>query len=182
VDRLCFAREHENWENDQWANVLFTDESRFYVNSIDGRERLYHRRGEQDEHVNFTPTVSYGGGSVMIWGGICLGARTELVVVNGALNAHGYIHDLPDNLVPFAPHIGEKCLRMHDNVRPHKAHCAICCHIVCEKFGHFNRSENKLMQLRDNKFSCKIIDNFYALVQLPPIKYRNNNFFKDTHK
>jgi len=29
----------------------------------------------------------------MVWGGICLGAPTELVVVNGALNADGYILD-----------------------------------------------------------------------------------------
>jgi len=121
VARLGFAREHENWKNDQWANVLFSDESRFCVNSIDGRERLYRRRGEQDEQFNFTPTVSYGGGSVMVWCGICLGARTELVVVNGALNADGYIRDVLQEHV--VPHIGENYLLMHDNDRPHKARC-----------------------------------------------------------
>lgn len=124
VARLRFAREHEIWENDQWVNVLFTDESRFCINSIDGRERLYRRRGEEDEQFNFTATVSYGGGSVMVWGGICLGARTELVVVNGALNADGYIRDvLQQHVVPFAPHIGENFLLMHDNARPHVARC-----------------------------------------------------------
>jgi len=74
VARLGFAREHENWKNDQWANVWFTDESRFCVNSIDDRERLYCRQGKQDEQFYFTPTTSYGGGLVMAWGGICLGA------------------------------------------------------------------------------------------------------------
>jgi len=104
VARLGFAREHENGENDQRANVLFTDESRFCVNCIDDRERLYRRRGEQDEQFNFTPTVFYGGGSVMVWGGICLGARTE--VVNGALNADGYIRNvLQEHIVSFATHI-----------------------------------------------------------------------------
>jgi len=58
--------------------------------------RLYRRRGEKDEQFNFSPTVSYGGGSVMVWSGICLGARTELVVVNGALNADGYIRVLQE--------------------------------------------------------------------------------------
>jgi len=58
----------------------------------------------------------------MVWGGICLGARTELVVVNGALNADGYIRDvLQGHVVPFAPHIGENFLLMHDNARHHKA-------------------------------------------------------------
>jgi len=58
VVKLGFAGEPKNWD------VLFTDESRFCVNSIDYRERLYRRRGEQDEQYNFTPTVPYGGGSV----------------------------------------------------------------------------------------------------------------------
>jgi len=26
VARLGFAREHKNWENDQWTNALFTDD------------------------------------------------------------------------------------------------------------------------------------------------------------
>jgi len=92
---------------------LFPDESGFCVNSIDGREKLYRRRGEQDEQFNFTPTISYGRGSVMVWGGICLGARTELVVANGALNADGYIRDvLQEHVVPFALLIGENFLLM----------------------------------------------------------------------
>lgn len=125
VARLAFAREHRNWNDDQWGQVLFTDESRFCVNSIDGRERLYRRPGEQNEQFNFTPTVSFGGGSVMVWGGICLGARTELVVIDGgALTADRYIRDvLQDHVVPFAPHIGANFLLMQDNARPHVARC-----------------------------------------------------------
>jgi len=38
VARLGFAREHENWENEQWANVLFADECRFCANSIAAEE------------------------------------------------------------------------------------------------------------------------------------------------
>jgi len=53
-----------------------------------------------------------------------LRARTELVVVNGALNADGSIRDvLQEHVVPFAPHIGENFLLMNDNARPHKARC-----------------------------------------------------------
>lgn len=124
VARLAFAREHQNW-NDLWGNVLFTDESRFCVNSIDGRERLYRRPGEQNEQFNFTPTVSFGGGSIMVWGGICLGARTELVVIDGgALTADRYIRDiLQDHVIPFAPFIGADFLLMQDNARPHTARC-----------------------------------------------------------
>jgi len=118
VARLGFAREHENWEKDQWANVLFTDESRFCVNSIDGREKLYRRRGEQDEQFNFTPTVSYGGGSVMVWGGICLGAPIELVVVNGALNTDGYIRDVLQAHVRQCPPASFTAKRTLDSCSP----------------------------------------------------------------
>jgi len=84
----------------------------------------YIRRGKQDEQFNLTPTVSYCEGSLMVCGGICLGERTELVVVNGALNADGYIRDvLQEHVVPFAPHIGENFLLMHDHARSHKARC-----------------------------------------------------------
>jgi len=56
----------------------------------------------------------------MVWGGICLRAQTELVVVNGALNADRYFQD---HVVPFAPHIAENFLLMNDNARPHMARC-----------------------------------------------------------
>jgi len=124
VARLEFGRQHQNWNDNQWGQILFTDESRFCINSIDGRERLYRRQGEQNAPFNFTTTVSFGGGSIMVWGGICLGARTELVVVDGgALTADRYIRDiLQDHVVPFAPYIGENFVLMHDNARPHVAH------------------------------------------------------------
>jgi len=60
----------------------------------------------------------------MVYGGIFLGARTKLVVVNGALNADGYICDvLQEHVVPFGPLIGENFSLMHDNASPHKARC-----------------------------------------------------------
>lgn len=39
VARLAFAREHRNWTN-EWIHDLFSDESRFCVNFIDGRETM----------------------------------------------------------------------------------------------------------------------------------------------
>ncbi|GFY27665.1 HTH_Tnp_Tc3_2 domain-containing protein [Trichonephila clavipes] len=36
-NRLCWAREHVSWTQKQWASVLFTDESRFTMESDSGR-------------------------------------------------------------------------------------------------------------------------------------------------
>lgn len=59
----------------------------------------------------------------MVWGGICVGARTDLVVIDGgSLTAHRYITDvLEPHVMPIAPFIGENFIFMHDNARPHTA-------------------------------------------------------------
>lgn len=123
VERLRYAREHEYWGNEEWSNILFTDESRFCLRSPDGRERIYRRTGERFFQNHFSPRVSYGGGSVMVWGGVSFEARTDLVIVNrGAMTADRYIRDvLEPYVVPFAPFIGDDFMLMHDNARPHVA-------------------------------------------------------------
>jgi transposase len=61
----------------------------------------------------------------MVWGGIGLAVRIELVIVDrGTLNADRYITIiLQDHVVPFAPHIGDNFILMQDNARPHIARC-----------------------------------------------------------
>lgn len=63
-------------------------------------------------------TTLFGGGSVIVWGGISLTARTDLVVLNsGNLNAERHILDiLQEHVVAFAPYIGQHFLLMQDNV------------------------------------------------------------------
>ncbi|CAH2220332.1 jg1316 [Pararge aegeria aegeria] len=59
----------------------------------------------------------------MVWAGICLGARTDLVVLDrGILTADRYIREvLEENVVPFAPYIGDDFVCMQDNAGPHTA-------------------------------------------------------------
>lgn len=121
--RRQFAQEHQNWGDREWGNVLFSDESRFCRFSDDRRRRVYRRPGERYAQCNIVETVSYGGGSVMVWGGISLEARTELVIIQGGrLTADRYITDiLEPHVIPYAPFIGQEFLFMHDNARPHVA-------------------------------------------------------------
>ena len=57
----------------QWRRVLFTDESRFTLYRADGRRRVYRRRGERFADACVVERDRFGGGSVMVWGGIAHG-------------------------------------------------------------------------------------------------------------
>jgi transposase len=119
--RLLFANDHLNWNNNDWANVLFTDESRFCLYSDDRRVRVYRRLGERYAQCNIVGTVSHGGGSVMVWGGISSAAHTDMVIVDrGRMTAHRYITEVVEpHVVPFA--LGDDFLLMDVNARPHIA-------------------------------------------------------------
>jgi len=61
----------------------------------------------------------------MVWGGISLGARTDLhIVEGGVLTADRYATEiLEEYVVPYAPYIGDRLQLMQDNARPHTANC-----------------------------------------------------------
>ncbi|KAL0830028.1 hypothetical protein ABMA28_003486 [Loxostege sticticalis] len=123
--RLQFAREHLNWSIDQWRSVLFSDECRMCLHGSDRRGRVYRRPGERFAQCCFAETVAYGGGSCMMWAGISLEGKTELVFVpggsrGGGLTADRYITDiLTDHVVPYGGFIGESFVLMHGNARCH---------------------------------------------------------------
>lgn len=125
--RLQFAREHVNWTIAQWQSVLFTDESRMCLHGNDRRGRVYRRPGERFAQCCFAETVAYGGGSCMMWAGISLEGKTELVFVpgggrGGGLTADRYINDiLLEHVVPYEGFVGEDFVLMHDNARCHTA-------------------------------------------------------------
>ena len=68
--RLNWAKNHLRWRRNQWANVLFTDESRFILRAVDGRRRVYRRTGERYLCPCVERRDAFCGGSVMIWAGI----------------------------------------------------------------------------------------------------------------
>ena len=91
--RLAWTRQHRRWTNQQWATVLFTDESRFLLDMLDRRCSVWRRRGER-----YVEHDRYGGGSLMVWGGISVRFRTELLVLNGTLTGQRYINEVLQRL------------------------------------------------------------------------------------
>lgn len=127
--RLAFAREHQDWQIRHLRPVLFTDESRFTLSTCDRRDRVWRRRGERSAACNILQHDRFGGGSVMVWGGISLGGRTALhVLARGSLTAIRYRDEILRPLVrPYAGAVGPGFLLMQDNARPHVAG-------VCQQF------------------------------------------------
>ena len=119
--RLQWAQRHFRWGQQQWARVLFFDESRLNLSHHDGRIRVFRRRGERFADNCLTERDRFGGGSVMVWGDIMGRRKTNLIVVQGNLNAQSYINQiLQPEAVPFLQRYWPAIL-MHNNARLHVA-------------------------------------------------------------
>ena len=66
---------------------LFTDESMITLYRADGRRRVYRRRGERFANACVVERDRFGGGSVMVWGGIAHGIKSQLIIVAGNMSA-----------------------------------------------------------------------------------------------
>nr|CAH7766243.1 unnamed protein product [Callosobruchus chinensis] len=83
--RLQWARAHQDWLLTQWRNVLFSDESRFGLESDDYRERVWRKRGGQNSLATAIGVAPYRGGTQMFWVGIRLNGRTQLIHIPGTM-------------------------------------------------------------------------------------------------
>ena len=110
----------------QWRRVLFTGESRFTLYRADGRCRVYRRHGERFADACVVERDRFGGGSVMVWGGIAHGIKSQLIIVAGNMTAVRYRDEI---LRPVAvPLVQQRNLILQqDNARPHVSR-------VCQDF------------------------------------------------
>ncbi|KAL1493686.1 hypothetical protein ABEB36_009381 [Hypothenemus hampei] len=120
--RLIWAQEHVLWNNFQWASVLFTDESRFGIHPDSRRVRIWRQPGNENRLQHVQEVHSFRGGTIMVWGGISFGGRTDLVLIENFLNAVSYRNQILQPIVlPYAAAVGENFILMHDNARCHVA-------------------------------------------------------------
>ena len=121
-NRYDWCRQHLRWTQRQWQSVMFTDESRFCIDMNDGRAKVWRRQGERYTDCCVREYSRWGGGSVMVWGGISWRYRTLLVVIEGNLTSRWYIDEvLEPVLVPFLQNHADVTLYQQDNARPHSA-------------------------------------------------------------
>ncbi|GFU90253.1 transposable element Tcb2 transposase [Trichonephila clavipes] len=120
--RLPWSREHALWTPQQWSCVMFSDESRFSLQS-DSRLTLKSRMpGTRHHQENTIERHRYDGAVWIVWGGIILGSRTDLYVQSVTMTGHIYRDVILEHHVRlFRGAIGAEFLFMNDNARPHRA-------------------------------------------------------------
>ena len=121
--RRQWAVEHCEWGHGEWSSVLFSDESRFSLQSDNRRILIWRERGTRNYPAHVREVSQYGGGGLMVWAGISVGRRTPLHIIrNGTLTALRYRDEiLRPHVVPMAADIGDRFIFVDDNARPHRA-------------------------------------------------------------
>ncbi|GFT32968.1 transposable element Tcb1 transposase [Trichonephila clavipes] len=120
--RLQWCREHHNWTEQDWACVLFSDESRFSLSSDCRRQLIWHESGTAYRPENIQEKDRYPTCSIMVWAGIMINGRTRLhVVANGTMTGQRYIDEV---LLPhvrlFRGAVGDKFVFVDDNATCHR--------------------------------------------------------------
>ncbi|GFW97979.1 transposable element Tcb2 transposase [Trichonephila clavipes] len=115
--RLQWCREHHNWTKQDWACVLFSDESRFSLTSDCRRQLIWHESGTAYRPENIQEKDRYPTCSIMVWVGIMINGHTRLhVVANGTMTGQRYIDEV---LLPhvrlFRGAVSDKFVFMDDN-------------------------------------------------------------------
>ncbi|GFV12641.1 transposable element Tcb2 transposase [Trichonephila clavipes] len=121
--RLQWCREHHNWTEQDWACVLFSDESRFSLSSDCRCQLIWRESGTALSSRKYPEKDRYPTCSIMVWAGIMINGRTRLhVVANGTMTGHRYIDEvlLPHvRLFPWCA-VGDKFVFMDDNATYHR--------------------------------------------------------------
>ncbi|GFU68427.1 transposable element Tcb2 transposase [Trichonephila clavipes] len=124
--RSLWCREHRNWRDNEWGQVLFTDESRF---SLSSDSLTAYSSGESGEAAIIPRTSLKGTGmegrGVLVWGGIMLGSRTDLHIFDaGSVNGTRYCNEI---LLPYVSFRGAMGLQFPF----HGRQCTMSSHSSC---------------------------------------------------
>ncbi|GFY01058.1 transmembrane protein 151B [Trichonephila clavipes] len=120
--RLTWSREHALWTPQQWSCVMFSDESRFSLQSDSRRTLIWRAPGTRYHQKNTIERHHYGVSEWLVWGRIILGSRTDLHVQSATMTGHIYRDVfLEQHVRLFRGVMGAEFLFMDDNARPHRA-------------------------------------------------------------
>ena len=119
---MDWANQKLNVQRQNWARVIFSDDSRFNLSFADGS--CYRRRNGRFADNCVLERYRFGGGSVNVWGAINTGFRSDLIILNGTLAARHYIDGILNPVL--VPLLRRQCQNQNlifqqDNARPNSA-------------------------------------------------------------
>ena len=90
VKRLNWAKERQKW-NDEWNNIIWSDESKFELFRGDGRRWVWRRPHEKYDVKCLIPTTKSGQDGVIVWGCFTKHGLGPLVRLDERITAKDYI-------------------------------------------------------------------------------------------
>ncbi|KAJ4924834.1 hypothetical protein JOQ06_003784 [Pogonophryne albipinna] len=120
---LKFAREHLDDPEEDWENVIWSDETKIELFGKNSTRRVRRRKNAELHPKNTIPTVKHGGGNIMLWGCFSAKGPGRLIRVKERMNGAMYREILSDNLLPSARALKMKrgWVFQHDNDPKHTA-------------------------------------------------------------
>jgi len=100
VKRLNWAKERQKWD-DEWSDIIWSDESKFELFRGDGRRWVWRRPHEKYDVKCLIPTTKSGQDGVMVWGCFTKHGLGPLVRLDGKITAKKYITVLQNHLIPY---------------------------------------------------------------------------------
>ncbi|KAK3545219.1 hypothetical protein QTP70_002066 [Hemibagrus guttatus] len=99
---LKFAREHLDDPEEDWENVIWSDETKIELFGKNSTCRVWRRKNAELHPKNTIPTVKHGGGNIMLWGYFSAKGPGRLIRVKERMNGAMYREILSKNLLPSA--------------------------------------------------------------------------------
>ena len=125
--RYRWAVERRHWTRDNFALMLFSDETLFKKNNDARRKRVFRRQNKTEKYApqNIQGQIKGPGVSQMIWGCFIGDKLGPLVFIDGTVDKHTYIQLLTENLLSFIKLLHENGIHdvifQQDNASPHHA-------------------------------------------------------------
>ena len=114
-----FAEDMSTKHMDYWNHVLWSDEMKINLFGSDGFKHVWQRPGEEYKDKCVMPTVSHGGGNIMVWGWMIAAGVGELYFIAGNINSNMYCEILQQRMIPSLQKLGSRAVFPHDNDPKH---------------------------------------------------------------
>ena len=123
LKRLKLSTQWLNWPFNKFKRVIFSDEARFNLFQGDGRCKVWRKLGTRYDLKNCSPSVKFGGGSVMVWGCIGYDGVGMLEIIDGYMDSITYTRILSSCLHESASIFGlsDDFVFQQDNAPCHKS-------------------------------------------------------------